>query len=235
MLDELILIPCSCKKDFTLESENSIHDGKSFKDDLDDKYRGKLDKLQKKVAKSFNINLEEEKIPACKIYQGKLYSQLESELWADLQENENKDVCIVNPLYGFIYWHEPIIDHDITMEDKIGSNRLNTWWKHKSISDILTNYIIKNDFDLIRSLLPVSHKKSMPFIQYNLNVDWLQYDYPKLRSGSNYYRGWDLARIIREYDMICPECESRKTKRISKEYFGCIKCGTIYEVKNNKG
>lgn len=216
--------------------KDSIHDGKNFKDNLDEEYKNKLERLQKQVAKSFNINLEEgKKKPAYRIYQGKLYSQLESEVWTDLQENDNKDVCIVNPVYGFIYWHESIIEHDITMEDKIGSNRLNTWWKHNGISDILINYIINNDFDLIRSLLPVSHKKSMPFIQYNLDVDWLQYDYPKLRSGSNYYRGWDLARIIREYDILCPECESRKTKRISKEYFGCIKCGTIYEVEKNEG
>ncbi len=233
ILNELILIPCSCKKGFNSKFEDIVSCDKTFTEGLDEEYREKLNSLQKEVAESFNINLKdnEDKIPACKIYQGKLYSQLDSDIWNDLNKDNKKEVLIVNPLYGVINWSEPIIDHNLTMEDNINSHRLNTWWKHNGISDILANYIINKNSDLIRSLLPVSHKKSMPFIQYNIEVDWLQYDYPKLRSGSNYYRGWDLSRIIRGDDIICPECESVKTKRISKEYFGCVECGTIYGVE----
>lgn len=231
-LDELILIPCSCKKEFISENENNFLNNGKFKEELDEGYEKKLKSLQKKVADSFNINLDDRKeIPVCKIYKGKLYSQLDDNLWSDLKNTDGKEVCVVNPLYGIIHCFEPIVYHDLTMEDNIGKNRLNTWWKHNDLSEILTNYIEKNDFDLVRSLLPVSHKKAMPFIQYNLDIEWLQYDYPQLRSGSNYYRGWDLSRIIRENDIICPECESKKTKRISKGYFGCIECGTIYSVE----
>lgn len=226
------MIPCSCKKEFVSNEVNNFLDGGNFKDSLDDNYEKKLEELQKKIARSFNINLEDKKeIPACKIYRGKLYSQLDDEIWRVVEKNNKKEVCIVNPLYGIVHWAEPIILHKLTMEDNVGKNRLNTWWKHNNLSDILSNYIQNNDFDLVRSLLPVSHKKAMPFIQYNIDIEWLQYDYPQLRSGSNYYRGWDLSRIIRENDIICPECESKKTKRISKEYFGCIECGTIYSVE----
>lgn len=232
MLDELILIPCSCKKEFTSNDESISCNGGKFKENLDEAFQENLDHLQNRVADNFNINLEKrEEYPACKIYKGKLYSQLDEKIWEELEKSEDKEVCIINPLYGVIHWAEPIVIHDLTMEDNIGKNRLNTWWKHNDLSDILTNYIVNNDFDLVRSLLPVSHKKTMPFIQYNLDIEWLQYDYPKLRSGSNYYRGWDLSRIINENDIVCPECESKKTKRISKEYFGCIECGTIYEVE----
>lgn len=234
ILDELILIPCSCKKDSNPENEDDDHQGRVFKEDLDEKYREDLSELQKQVAESFNINLNHDRkegIPACRIYQGKLYGQLEENIWEDLEEIDDKELCIVNPLYGMVYWDEPLIDYELTMEDNINNNRLNTWWKHNDLSDIIKNYIEKNDFDLIRSLLPVSHKKSIPFIQYDIEKDWLQYDYPKLRSGSNYYRGWDLERIINDIDIICPECESRKTKRISKEYYGCAECGTIYGIE----
>ena len=233
-MDELILIPCSCKKGSPPEYDESVQNGRSFLEDLNEDYEKDLDELQKKVAESFNIRLNDDRAngtPSYMMYSGKLYSQLDSELWRKLKNDDNKEMCIITPLYGVIYWDEHIVDYNVSMEDNINDNRLNTWWKHKNLSDFLTHYIEKNGFELVRSLLPVSHKKSMPFIQYEIDIDWLQYDYPALRSGSNYYRGWDLMRILDDVDIVCPECGSRKTKRISKEYFGCIECGTIYEIE----
>ncbi len=228
---ELIMIPCSGRK--TPEGFHSS-EGRQIKGDLQPSDARKLEKLRKKVADSFNISLdspEQSLLPAYKRYSGNLYKKISEQAWKELDNREDVELVIISALYGVIYWDEPIIHYDIELTDPIKSRRrLNTWWKKKGLTEILSNYIEGEKYDVVRSFLSGNYRKALLDLEDKVDPICLLYEYPSLGSGSNYYRGKDIDDAILDRNIVCPDCNSKKTRRISRKKYGCVSCGKEYKV-----
>lgn len=230
---ELILIPCSGRK--TPDGSLSL-EGRQLIEALSTPKSQKLKRLRKKVAGSFNIDLssgssERCLMPAYKRYSGNLYKKISSHAWEELKNREDLEVVIISALYGAIYWDEPIIDYDVDMTKNIKEGRrLNTWWRKNGLPEIVSAYIEGKDHDVVRSFLSGDYRKALLNIQEKVDPTWLLYEYPALGSGSNYYRGRDVSDAIMNRNVVCPNCSSKKTRRISKDRYGCVSCKEEYRV-----
>lgn len=228
---ELILIPCSGSK---LEGGIENLQGRKLIEDIYQTDR--LDDLRKEVANFFGAPTPEEfhkkpSLEAYKRYSGNIYGKISNKAWSEAKTRDDLEIVIVSALYGMIYWDEPIIKYDVAMDNSIRrGRRLNTWWRNNGLPEILSSYVDKNGFELVRSFLSGHYQKAILPAVDEVQAEWLRYEYPALGSGSNYYRGSDINDIILNRHIECPGCESRKTKRITRESYKCSDCGQKYRV-----
>jgi cytoplasmic iron level regulating protein YaaA (DUF328/UPF0246 family) len=233
-MKELIIIPCSGSKN---PYGNKSVMGREITKELDTTSKQKLYRLRQMVSNFFDIGLTNGMNPqsgmlkpAYKRYSGNLYNKIAESSWNKIANSKDADLVIVSALYGIIYYDEPIINYNVAMGDNtLGKQKLYTWWKQNQLEDILAEYINTKEYTLVRSFLSGDYKKALPKIESKINAHWLQYQYPNLGSGSNYYRGKDVNNIINNALKFCPKCNSRLTKRISRNEFVCENCNDSYE------
>ena len=230
---ELVMIPCSGRK--TPDGSLSLK-GRELIEDLPSSQSQKLKRLRDHIAGSFDIELSSKSsemslMLAYKRYAGDLYNKISSNTWEELESRKDLEVVIISALYGAIYWDEPIIDYDVEMTENIKKRRrLNTWWRKNGLPEIVSSHIKEEDYDVVRSFLSGSYRKALLDLEKRVDPTWLLYGYPGLGSGSNHYRGKDVSDAILERNIVCPDCNSKKTRRISRKKYGCVSCGKEYRV-----
>ncbi len=226
-MEELLLIPCCGSK---VSGGIIGKQGRKVEDTLDESSRKRLRVLRKEVAGSFGFNFDDEKLPAFKRYSGNLYGKISDGTWKILSQDSDLELAIISALYGVILWDEYIINYNVAMGDNIYAGRkLNTWWRQHGLADIVASFIARKKVRRVRSFLSGDYRQAVSGPMNTWDGVWLQYEYPGLGSGSNYYRGEDVTRVIRDRGIACPACASRETRRIARNSFECLECGGTYE------
>lgn len=232
---ELILIPCSGSKNPGGEEKLQ---GRSLAEELEDTFRKGLLGLRQKVAHLLDIEFKDGQpashqklMLAYRRYSGNIYGRITPTAWERLRSEEDVELVIVSALYGPIYWDEPIVYYDVAMNSDVGLGmKLNSWWRNHGLEDILANYINRKGYLIVRSLLSGNYRKALPRLETRVAAECLQYEYRSLGSGSDYYRGRDVVNILSERGVVCPECGSRRTRRVSRSEGKCASCGKIYRL-----
>ncbi len=232
-MKELLLIPCSNSKN---EGGQLDLKGRTAEENLSAVDRNRLVKMRQELASAFNVNLSKTEgtisplMPAYRRYSGNLYGQVRDAVWTQLGDRDDVDLGIVSALYGLIYWDEPIVKYNISMRDKVrGRVKLHTWWKRNGLGEVLAEFITSNRYDRIRALLSGDYGLAVRGVEGRTDAEWLTYEYRGLGSGSNYYRGRDINRVLAD-DVTCPRCTSRSTRRVSKNDYRCNSCSSTYRV-----
>ncbi len=232
-MTELLLLPCSDSKN---EGGQPALEGRALEEDLPEVERHRLMEMRRDVASAFDVDLRPAQrmkpplLPAFRRYSGNLYGQVQEATWTRLGDRENLDLCIVSALYGLIYWNEPIVEYNISMRDRVrGGLRLHTWWKRNGLGEVLAQFITSKRYDRIRALLSGDYGLAVRGVEERTDAEWLTYEYRGLGSGSNYYRGRDINRVLAD-DVTCPSCTSQSTRRVSKHDFRCNSCSSTYRV-----
>ena len=231
-MSELILIPCSGSK---VEGSAPIQQERRATDDLNTEYTKKLKLLRNNIFNAFNLTSKvkiDEFMPAYRRYTGNIYSKIPKLAWENLKENKGLEIIIISAYYGIIYWDEPIICYNIAMSDNISPKRkLNTWWRKKGLTEIVAHFINNKEYDNVKSLLSISYQAALQGIHSKISTRWLQYEYPKLGSGSDYYRGVDIKNLLLDKNFHCPNCNFGKIRRISRIEFHCTFCDQNFQKK----
>lgn len=233
-MSELLLIPCSNSKN---KGGDPAFRGRTLKNELPEADGNRLVELRQEVASAFGIFLPPEEgrglplIPAFRRYSGNLYGQVKSETWNALRDRADVDLVIVSALYGLIYWDEPIIEYDAAMSGRVGERRrLHTWWRQNGLGEILATLISSRGYERVRSLLSGDYENAVKgAADLSTDADWLLYEYSGLGTGSTYYRGRDINRVLGE-GAACPRCRSPSTKRLSKDGYYCQACSSSFRV-----
>jgi cytoplasmic iron level regulating protein YaaA (DUF328/UPF0246 family) len=210
----LILIPCCGTKN---PSGSPVYDGRfCIVNHLTASAGAKLMELRKRVA----INFKEESGPdvgfekqatqikymkAYERYCGNLYNRISRDSWEKLNKHQNLSLIIVSAFYGILKHDEFIRNYNREMNrDKIEGVRLKTWWSRQGLCDILLDYITKNRIEVVHDFLSANYSEAIQPFQSKIKEIGLEYhfhDYSGLGSGSNYYRGEDVNRLIQTFHL----------------------------------
>lgn len=141
-----------------------------------------------------------EYLEAYKRYRGNLYSKISESSWRKLAQTEKLKLVIVSALYGLVNWNEPIRYYNRTMDDNIRlGRRLNTWWRHRRLSDILVAYVARNGIRRVHSFLTPKYSMAVHSLSSGLNQNAVRLTsrrYQGLGSGSDYHRGTEVNALI---------------------------------------
>jgi len=136
-------------------------------------------------------------------YCGNLYNRISRDSWEKLNKHQNLSLIIVSAFYGVLKHDEFIRYYNREMNrDKIEGVRLKTWWSRQGLCDILLDYIIKNEIKVVHDFLSANYSEAIQPFQNKIKEIGLKYhfhDYSGLGSGSNYYRGEDVNKLIQTF------------------------------------
>lgn len=135
-------------------------------------------------------------LPAFERYRGIVYSKANvAEMYPRAKSIK---LAIVSALYGLIDADDPIRDYDLRMSDMLPSGmRVNTWWRHMGLGQVLADYAIALEPDGIHDLLSGDYRQAVRSWQSKQVVGLTtRYEYPGLGTGSNWRRGDDLLRLL---------------------------------------
>ena len=148
-----------------------------------------------------------EYMKAYKRYSGNLYSRITESSWEKLNSSQNLNLLIVSAFYGVVKHDETIRNYNRTMNrDKIEGKLLKTWWREHGLCDVILDYIITNKIKVVHDFLSLNYSEAVWPLQskaQRIGVNYITHDYSGLGSGSNYYRGEDVQRLIQSYNEIC--------------------------------
>jgi cytoplasmic iron level regulating protein YaaA (DUF328/UPF0246 family) len=136
-------------------------------------------------------------------YSGNLYSRISESSWKMLSKNPELNLIIVSALYGLVNYNEPIRYYNITMKNHIYPGRLlKTWWKNQNLSNILLDYVTKNKIEVVYDFLSDDYAQAVehfPLSVKKIGVQYFSHTYSGLGSGSNYYRGEEVNKLIQRF------------------------------------
>lgn len=212
----LILIPCCYSKN---PGGTPIYDrGSCIINYLSPDMRKRLMTLRRQVAVAFNETLGPDvgvEHPVARIefmkayerYSGILYSRITKSSWEKLNRSQNLNLLIVSAFYGIVRHDETIRNYNRTMnKDKIEGKLLKTWWREHGLCDVILNYIITNKIKVVHDFLSLNYSEAAWPLQIKaqgIGVNYITHDYSGLGSGSNYYRGEDVQKLIQSYNEVC--------------------------------
>jgi len=227
-MNELLLLPCSLRKRI---GGNNRKNNRIFSKQI--KSSEQLQSLIIRIAEynEFNPFQNESLLPAHKRYDGTIYRELaKSNFWPSLNKKLSPEVLIFSSLYSFVYWDEYIIHYNVSINSKIETITINSFWQNNSIEDFLVEYLEKNKINLVRSFLSKSYTKPFENLISNKQSDivWLQYSYSPLGISSNVLRAKDLINHVRQ-KILCPKCESKLVYRANSNTFQCFSCETSFD------
>lgn len=97
-------------------------------------------------------------LPAFRRYTGRTYSQITTEAWEAILEDENLDMVIVSPFYGLVLYDDPIRNYELKSVDKAPDGKtIKTFWKGQDLSEILEEFIFANKFERVMFVLSESY------------------------------------------------------------------------------
>lgn len=192
----LILIPCCIRKRPGGEANLPRNPASSALQGLSAVGSERLLEARRTVAEHFGCHLDAEPLlPACTRFDGNLYRKIDRGTWDRLRNCRNTEVLIVSALYGLLSPWEPACHYGFTMEDLFAPRmRLGRWWSQRGLEALLAEYIERSKAGAVHSFLSGSYVAAV-----SGGVDFEQHKYPGLGSGSDYYRGVDVQKMIAEH------------------------------------
>ncbi|MCS7135621.1 MAG: peroxide stress protein YaaA [Nitrososphaerota archaeon] len=208
----LILIPCCGSKN---PGGFTIYNGKRcIANYLSVNVGKRLMELRRHVAIAFGERLGPDvgvevlgtQISYMKAYErycGNLYSKISKSSWEKLNDSQNLSLVIVSAFYGILRHDELIRNYNRAMnKDRVDGVLLKTWWSRQGLCDILLDYIIKNRIETVHDFLSINYSEAIwpfPSKVRELGINYFMHDYPGLGSGSDFYRGKDVYRLIQTF------------------------------------
>ncbi|MEM0357503.1 MAG: peroxide stress protein YaaA [Candidatus Bathyarchaeia archaeon] len=209
----LILIPCCDSK--TPGGTQTYDKDKCVVNYLSPDMGKKLMELRRRVAVAFKERLgpdtgvyqPETQIKYMKAYErynGNLYSRITKSSWEKLNRSQNLSLLIISAFYGVVRHDESIRNYNRAMnKDKIEGKLLKTWWREHGLCSILLDYIVTNDVKVVHDFLSLNYSEAVWPLQNeaeSIGVSYIIHEYSGLGSGSNYYRGEDVQKLIQSFD-----------------------------------
>ncbi|MEM2939848.1 MAG: peroxide stress protein YaaA [Candidatus Bathyarchaeia archaeon] len=210
----LILIPCCDSK--TSGGIATYDSGSCVINYLRPDVGKRLMELRRQVAVAFrealgpDVGVEQpeariEYLRAYERYRGNLYSRISRGSWDKLNRSQNLSLLIVSAFYGVVKQNEFIRNYNRAMNrDKIEGRLLKAWWREHGLCDVLLDYIITNEIRVVHDFLSLNYSEAVLPLQREaerIGVNYVAHDYSGLGSGSNYYRGDDVEKLIRGFNV----------------------------------
>lgn len=105
------------------------------------------------------------RVPACKLYQGKLYQKCE---WVLQRNHVDVQVLIVSALYGLVRPGEAVKNYDLSMGNRLHDGPpVYKFWMNEELDNVLRDHVETNEISFVWSLLP----DSMPMFPYHRIFD----------------------------------------------------------------
>lgn len=204
----LILIPCCSKKRSGGDPAYSAND--AIFNHLSNPFRERLLNLRREIFTTFSIPLGEDfgiaenknsilYLEAYKRYSGRIYQEIRLNSWEKIKNNPQLDLVIVSALYGLIRYNEWIRDYNRTMQDKIGTQKIKTWWRNNKLYAILRDYIIENNISDVYNFLSIDYNDALKGDLTDLGIELHSPDFAMYRSGSNSVRGHWINNFIQNF------------------------------------
>lgn len=112
-------------------------------------------------------------------------------------KNFKGKLIIISALYGVIDMNDPVREYQVTMKQRLPTGEtIAQWWRKRSLGDIVANKLI--GAPLVHNFLSLDYQfavdgQGMKSMSSNIRL----YNYSKLGSGSNYYRGLDILKLLK--------------------------------------
>lgn len=140
-----------------------------------------------------------EYLPAYRRYDGNLYRKARL-TEADASGASAGRVLIVSALYGVLTLAEPIRDYDLAMPNAVpGATRkgVSGWWKERGLGRLLAEAIEALSAEDVHDLLSGNYRQALSAWPPPLSQGvYRPHAYPGLGTGSDYYRGDDVRRLL---------------------------------------
>jgi len=213
-MKSLILIPC-CR----LKAKNGSEDYRELKRNsivfyLSKEYGERLLELRRRVALAFRElpgpdfgcetnDAQIKFLEANKRYNGRLCGRISEDSWNTLKIKPEIRLIMISALYGLLNYNEPIRYYNRSMKDHIFLGRLlKTWWKMNSLTDILLEYIVRNDIMEVHDFLSGEYRDALENLHMrceSIGVFYSPYNYRGLGSGADFHRGIDVNNFIQNF------------------------------------
>jgi cytoplasmic iron level regulating protein YaaA (DUF328/UPF0246 family) len=161
-----------------------------------------------KMGPDIGVKVAESQIEYLKAYErycGNLYSRITMSSWEKLNNSQNLSLLIISAFYGVVKHDEFIRDYNRTMNDKIERVLLKTWWRKQGLCDILLDYVTKNEVKVVHDFLSLNYSEAIqPFRDEveKLGIGYYPHNYSGLGSGSDFYRGSDVEKLVQNFVTI---------------------------------
>ena len=135
-------------------------------------------------------------LPAFRRYDGNLYRK------ARLNKPGlagHRRLLIVSALYGLLDARDTIRYYNLEMSDTLpGRITVKRWWREHRLLDIVLNAVERLEANQVHDVLSGNYRDALRGLAQRLPVgnSYQPYEYPGLGSGSDYYRGSNVRRLL---------------------------------------
>ncbi len=106
-------------------------------------------------------------------------------------------VIILSALYGLLDANDTIRNYDLAMTDMLPVGmRVSTFWKKHGLRDIIEEYYLAASTAVLHDLLSNTYRKALEPWPSPKIIHYHAYNYPGLRTASNFPRGKDLKQLL---------------------------------------
>ncbi len=136
-------------------------------------------------------------MPAHERYDGNLYRKIGNSAWTSLRACNAKTVLIVSALYGLVAPWEPIREYERCISDKVGGLRLARWWSQRGLGSFIVEYAKLTGAHIVHDFLSGAYARiSEEFSSLKPKVKVERHEFRGRYSAADYYRGWEVQRLI---------------------------------------
>lgn len=133
-------------------------------------------------------------LPAYQRYDGVIYKT------GNMRHLYNKYkglVIILSALYGLIDASDTIRNYDLAMTDSLPiRSRVSTFWQKQGLREIIEEYYLASESSTLHDLLSNNYRKALDPWPSSRITSYHPYNYPGLRTASNYPRGEDINKLL---------------------------------------
>ena len=222
MTKNLILVPCTARKELLFFEVKEWSPSGSVFEHLDEEHGSKLFQHRRTVAETvmdrggyfhssspgrdLGYDVDDPMVSYLPAYlrysRGRAYRRFGEYFWKRIEENSDKiDVLFLSPLYGVARFTELIRYYNIDIEDTGRDHRpVHTIWNDR-LANIIVNYALNTNADQITVLTSYRYLKYMlGGLREQCLIEGIRYYYPVLSYGLRVLDeiGWMLERTVNE-------------------------------------
>lgn len=135
-----------------------------------------------------------EYLPAYHRYSGVIYQVGNVR---NLYKSFSGKLIILSALYGLLEACDTIQNYDLAMTDTLPRGiRVSTFWRQFGLNEILEEYYLSSGPSILNDLLSNNYRKALEPWPSSRIAEYNPYNYPGLRTASNYPRGQDLKHLL---------------------------------------
>jgi len=106
-------------------------------------------------------------------------------------------IIIISALYGLLEGSDTIRNYNLAMNDSLPMRtRVSTFWQKHGLREIIEEYYLACESTTLHDLLSNTYRKALEPWPTPRITRYHPYNYPGLRTASNYPRGGDLKRLL---------------------------------------